>query len=69
MPIKMKQSLHLTIEKELYSLLKIKRVNVSRYVEKLISKDLAKNSLAITFGLGPDDPGSNPGSPTFLSLL
>jgi intergrase/recombinase len=24
-------------------------------------------SLAITFGLGPDDPGSNPGSPTFFS--
>ena len=24
-------------------------------------------SLAITFGLGPDDPGSNPGNPTFYS--
>lgn len=26
-------------------------------------------SLAITFGLGPDDPGSNPGSPTSFLLI
>ena len=38
----MKKSLHLSIEPELYTYLKSKRVNVSKYVEKLITKDIIK---------------------------
>jgi hypothetical protein len=37
----MKKSLHLSIEKEAYSALKQRRINISKYVEKLVYKDLA----------------------------
>lgn len=43
----MKQPIHLTIKKELFKMLKIKRANISKYVEKLILKDFAVNNLQL----------------------
>lgn len=39
----MKEPIHLTISKEVKKMLVKKRVNISRYVEKLILNDLAVN--------------------------
>ena len=40
----MRKKLNLTIEKEVYNFLKQKKLNISRYVEKLIIKDLFRKS-------------------------
>jgi post-segregation antitoxin (ccd killing protein) len=37
----MKKTIHLSIEKELVSYLKSRRLNISKYVEKLVAKDIA----------------------------
>jgi len=61
----MKQSLHLTIEKDLYNLLKIKRLNVSRYVEKLVYLDLISKQKKRESVVG----SSNLLGPTFILFL
>ena len=45
MRIKMRKSINLTVDEDLRKVLKSKRINVSRYVEKLMLKDLALNNL------------------------
>jgi len=44
----MRKRLYLTIEKEVYNFLKQRRLNISRYVEKLIVKDSFGKSLSET---------------------
>ncbi len=62
----MKKSLHLSIEPELYRYLKHKRVNVSKYVEKLVVKDIATQQLSGTTGKVANGDCSNPCVPTFF---
>ena len=65
MRIKMRKSINLTVDEDLRKLLKRKRINISRYVEKLVYKDLTLSGNHCVF----KDVGSNPAGsiPYFLT--
>ncbi|MFH0876518.1 MAG: type II toxin-antitoxin system CcdA family antitoxin [archaeon] len=51
----MKQRLNLCIEKEVYNFIKARRINISRYVEKLLINDMLNKqpeSFAATKSIG-----------------
>lgn len=65
MRIKMRKRLNLTIDKDLYILLKKKQSNVSRLVEKL----LFKYYMPIISAFRAEDVGSNPARGIYNYLL
>ena len=63
----MKKPIHLTIDEEIHRKLKRKRINISKYVDKLILKDMAlSNSRNLT--QRSEESGSNPDGSTIINL-
>ena len=60
----MHKRLSLTLDFEAYNLLKRKRINISKYVERLVYKDVAKAQKSLV----SQSVGSNPAGPIFYRL-
>jgi hypothetical protein len=56
----MKQGIHLSIDKTVYNYLRRNRVNISKYVERLVLQDLAANQTQQVAQSNKRDGGSNP---------